>query len=308
MKRPKLRIPQEWRSRSFWLESGQAYLYLLPAVAILAMFTFYPFFYAFRLSLFKWSPVHPPGDYVGLANYAKIFADKWFWNAVRNTFIYVGTSVPITLFLALLVANLLNKPLRFRAFARTSFFLAYITPLVAVAMVWTWMYNWHFGLFNYILGLFGGSLINWLVDRRYALLTVIILSVWRFVGYQAIILLAGLQNIDKMYYDAAKVDGATGFRVWRHVTIPLLTPQIFFVFIISLIGSFKVFTEIYVLFAGRPGPLNSAETLVFYILRKGYIEGNQLGAAAAASVFLFAVIFAFTVFQLAVTQRRVHYQ
>ena len=154
-----------------------------------------------------------------------------------------------------------------RAFARTSFFLAYITPLVAVAMVWSWMYNWHFGLFNYILGLFGGSLINWLMDPNLSLLTVIILSVWRFVGYQAIILLAGLQNIDKMYYDAAKVDGASGFRVWWHVTIPLLTPQIFFVFIMSLIGSFKVFTEIYVLFSGTPGPMKSAETVSYTHLR-----------------------------------------
>jgi multiple sugar transport system permease protein len=308
VRRPKLSIPYEWKSRSFWLESCQAYLYLLPAVAILAVFTFYPFFYAFRLSLFKWSVVHPPGEYVGLANFSKIFADRWFWNAVKNTFIYVGTSVPITLFLALLVANLLNKPLRGRTFARTSFFLAYITPLVAVAMVWSWMYNWHFGLFNYILGLFGVKLINWLMDPKLSLLAVIILSVWRFVGYQAIILLAGLQNIDKMYYDAAKVDGATGFRVWWHVTIPLLTPQIFFVFIMSMIGSFKVFTEIYVLFSGTPGPLKSAETLVYYILRKGRFDGTQLGIAAAASVFLFVVIFAFTVVQLLVTQRKVHYQ
>lgn len=308
MRRPKLRVPDDWRARSFWLETGQAYLYLLPALAVLAVFTFYPFFSAFKLSLFKWSVVRPPGTYIGLQNYTKIFSDKYFWNAVWNTFYYVGVSVPVTLFLALLVANLLNKPLRLRAFARTSFFLAYITPLVAVAMVWSWMYNWHYGLLNYFLGLFGVNLINWLMDPKFAMPAVILMSVWRFVGYQAIILLAGLQNIEKQYYDAAKVDGASGFRVWWNVTIPLLTPQIFFVFIISLIGSFKVFTEIYVLFSGTPGPLRSAETLVYYILRVGRFDGNLLGRAAAASVFLFAVIFAFTLVQLFVTQRKVHYQ
>lgn len=205
------RIPNHWKYRSFWLESCQAYLYLLPAFAILAVFTFYPFFSAFRLSLYKWSAIHPPGTYVGLQNYTRIFADRHFWNAVWNTFYYVGVSVPVTLFVALLVANLLNKPLRGRVFARTSFFLAYITPLVAVAMVWSWMYNWHYGLLNYFLSLLGINLVNWLMDPKFAMPAVIIMSVWRFVGYQAIILLAGLQNIDQMYYDAAKVDGASGF-------------------------------------------------------------------------------------------------
>jgi len=137
---------------------------------------------------------------------------------------------------------------------------------------------------------------------------VIIMSIWRYVGYEAIILLAGLQSIDKMYYEAARVDGASGFQVWRKVTVPLLTPQIFFVFIISLIGSFKVFTEIYVLFGGTAGPLRSAETLVYYIMRQGFFGTNHLGRAAAASVVLFGIIFVFTLFQLMITQKRVHYQ
>ncbi len=269
---------------------------------------FYPFFSAFRLSVFKWNVVHPPGTYIGLGNYSHIFHDKYFWRALWNTFYYVGINVPVTLFLALLVANLLNKGLRFLTFARTSYFLAYITPLVAVSMVWRWLYNWQYGLVNYFLGFFGIDLINWLADKRYALPAVIIMSIWRFVGYEAIILLAGLQGIDKMYYEAARIDGASGFQVWRKVTVPLLTPQIFFVFVISLIGSFKVFTEIYVLFSGTSGPLKSAETLVYYIMRQGFFGTNHLGRAAAASVVLFAIIFIFTLFQLQITQKRVHYQ
>jgi len=301
-------IPDEWRSRVFWKDTAAAYIYILPALAILGIFVFYPFFSAFRLSTFKWSVVRPPGTYIGLGNYTYIFHDKYFWQALWHTFYYVGINVPVTLFLALLVANLLNKKLRFLTFARTAYFLAYITPLVAVGMVWKWLYNWQYGLFNYFLGLFGSSLINWLGDKHLALPAVIIMSVWRFVGYEAIILLAGLQNIDQMYYEAARIDGASGFQVWRKVTIPLLTPQIFFVFIISLIGSFKIFTEVYVLFTGTSGPLRSAETLVYYIMRQGFFSTPHLGRAAAASVILFGIIFFFTILQLQITQRRVHYQ
>lgn len=301
-------MPQEWKRLSYWRETGEAYLYLLPALIILGVFVFYPFFSAFRLSVFKWNVVRPPGTYIGLGNYSYIFHDKYFWRALWNTFYYVGINVPVTLLLALLVANLLNKGLRFLTFARTSYFLAYITPLVAVSMVWKWLYNWQYGLVNYFLGFFGVDLINWLGDKRYALPAVIIMSIWRFVGYEAIILLAGLQGIDKMYYEAARIDGASGFQVWRKVTVPLLTPQIFFVFVISLIGSFKVFTEIYVLFSGTSGPLKSAETLVYYIMRQGFFGTNHLGRAAAASVVLFVIIFIFTLFQLQITQKRVHYQ
>ena len=300
----------------YWRDSLTAYWYLLPAFAILAVFTFYPFFSAFRLSLFRWDLLDPPGKYIGFANYRYVFRDKAFWNALWNTFTYVGVTVPITIFLALLVASLLNKGLRFLSFARTSYFLAYISPLVAVSMVWRWMYNADYGLLNYLLSLIGKlpfihiNPVEWLRDPRYALTAVIIMSVWRFVGYDAIILLAGMQGIEKQYYDAAKVDGASGFQTWRKVTVPLLTPQIFFILVMSLIGSFKVFTEVYVLHSGTSGLLKSADTLVFYILRmSGRVGGGsmRLGLAAAASVILFAIIFAFTVFQMTVTQKRVHY-
>lgn len=307
-KRLRLSIPTEWKTLSYWKDTGRAYMYLLPAMAILGMFVFYPFFSAFRLSLFKWNVVRPPGTFIGLGNYTYIFHDKYFWRALWHTFYYVGINVPVTLIIALLVASLLNKKLKFLTFARTSYFLAYITPLVAVSMVWRWIYNWQYGLLNYILGLFGVPMIDWLNDTRFAIPVVIIMSVWRFVGYEALILLAGLQGIDKMYYEAAEIDGASGFQVWRKITVPLLTPQIFFVFIISLIGSFKVFTEIFVLFSGTSGRLKSAETLVYYIMRIGFFGTQHMGRAAAASIVLFGIIFVFTIFQLQITQKRVHYQ
>ncbi|MBN1858884.1 sugar ABC transporter permease [Candidatus Bipolaricaulota bacterium] len=304
-KRP---MPDEWRSRTFWKDTGWAYIYLLPALIILGIFTFYPFFSTFRLSLYRVSFTNFPGTYVGLDHFRYIFGDRYFWRALWNTLIIVGTSVPITLLLALVVANLLNKSLRFRTFARTSFFLSYITPMVAVIMVWQLMYNESFGLINYLIGLIGVDRIAWLNSPQYALPAVIILSIWRYVGYQAIILLAGMQGIDQMYYEAAKIDGASGFQVWRKITVPLLTPQIFFLLIISMIGSFKMFTEVYVLFTGTSGPLKSAETLVYYIMRQGFFFTPHYGRAAAASIVLFAIIFIVTLFQMQVAKKRVHYQ
>ena len=300
-------IPDEWRSPTFWKDTGWAYLYLAPALIILGLFTFYPFFQAFRLSLYEVKLTDFPGTYIGFEHFRWIFADRYFWNALWNTLYIVGINVPITIFLALLVASLLNKSLRFRTFARTSFFLSYITPMVAVIMVWRLMYNESYGLLNYVLDWFGVHRIAWLNDQRFALPALIILNVWRYVGYQAIILLAGMQGIDQMYYEAARIDGASGFQVWRKITVPLLTPQIFFLLIISMIGSFKIFTEVLVLFNG-PGQLKSAETLVYYIIRHGFQGRQLLGRAAAASIILFALIFVVTLVQMQVAKRRVHYQ
>jgi len=303
-KRP---FPGEWRTPTFWRETAWAYIYLAPSLVILAVFTFYPFFSAFRLSLYKVSFTSFPGTYIGLDHFLYIFGDKYFWRSLVNTLVIVGTSVPITLFLALAVASLLNKPLRFRTFARTSFFLSYITPMVAVIMVWRLMYNESYGLLNYFIGLFNINRIAWLSRPEYALPSVIILNVWRYVGYQAIILLAGMQGIDQMYYEAALIDGASGFQVWRKITVPLLTPQIFFLLIISLIGSFKIFTEVFVLFNG-PGPLKAAQTLVYYIMQQGFFGTPHYGRAAAASIVLFAIIFVVTLVQMQIAKRRVHYQ
>jgi len=301
-------LPDEWRSPTFWKDTAWAYIYLAPALIILAIFTFYPFFSTFRLSLYRVSFTDFPGRYVGLAHFRYLLGDRYFWRALVNTLIIVGTSVPITLILALMVANLLNKPLRLRTFARTSFFLSYITPMVAVIMVWQLMYNESFGLINYLIGLFGIDRIAWLNSPKYALPAVIILSIWRYVGYQAIILLAGMQGIDQMYYEAARIDGASGFQVWRKITVPLLTPQIFFLLIISMIGSFKMFTEVYVLFTGTSGPLKAAETLVYYIMRQGFFFTPHYGRAAAASIVLFVIIFLVTLLQMQIAKRRVHYQ
>jgi multiple sugar transport system permease protein len=309
-----MRVPPTWRRRGFWAETAQAYVFLLPALLVIGVFTIYPFFNAFvlstqRVSLAKMVDGELIPFYrepVGAANFLSLLRDRDFGRALVQTSVYVGVTVPLTLALALVLATFLNKGLRLRPFLRLAAFLPYITPVVAISLVWQWIYNRDLGLLNYFLGFLGADPVNWLNDPRWTLPAVIILNVWRFVGYQAVILLAGMQSIDKEYYDAAKVDGAGGLRTWWHVTVPLLTPQIFFVFLIGLIGAFKVFEEIMILFQG-PGPLKSGLTMVYYIFNQGF-ERFRFGQAAAASVVLFAIIFAVSLLQLTVTQRRVHYE
>ncbi len=390
----KRRIPGEWKSKRFWKETVEAYVYLLPTLAVLGLFTFYPFVNAFLYSAYDIGTRTVPGEVllvvaegveewvgalrrgrvpeplstflvgrygldpqnlwvrlrqpdrwvlrdegaqrefvvlkeggtltvrpavtrwdlrpVGWANFQAVFADRDFHKSLINTTIYVIVSVPITLGLALLLATLLNQAVRGRALFRTANFLPYITPWVAVAMVFRWIYNRDIGLLNYFLSSLARplgvhlSVWDWLNDPRLAMPALILMQVWRFTGYQALILLAGMQGIDREYYEAARVDGASSFQTWWKVTVPLLTPQIFFLLIISLIGSFRIFEEVMILFMGA-GPQNSALTMVYYIFRKAF-ESGQYGPASAASVILFAIIFALSLFQLTVVQRRVHYE
>jgi multiple sugar transport system permease protein len=296
-------------------ENLEAYLYLLPVLLILGMFTIFPLFRAFQISLFRW-PVFGPKEFVGFANYIKLVGDREFWKALRNTAYYVAGSVPITLLLAMGVAVLLNTRLRGRVVARSGFFISYITPVVAVSLVWRWIFHRFYGLLNYGLEWITSrpplewwvdfSAIDWLNEPRFAIPALIIIGVWQFVGYQAIILLAGLQNIDRQYYEAARVDGANAWHTFRHITVPLLTPQIFFLLIISMIGAFQLFTQVFVLFVGNPGPGDAAMTIVFYIYEKGFRE-FKMGIASAASYILFAVIFVLTMIQFRLSRRWVHY-
>jgi len=289
-------------------------LYLLPAFFVMSLFTFYPFINALIMSFQDVRPVAMVDGvpipfyrtYVGLANFRVLFSDRHFIQALTQTSIYVVVSVPLTLGLAVLLATALNQALRMQSLLRLAYFIPYITPVVALAMVWTWIYHDRVGLLNYLLGLFGVSRIRWLNDPAFALPAIILFNVLRFVGYQALILLAGMQNIDRTYYEAARVDGASSMGAWRHITLPLLTPQLFFVFLISLMGAYRIFDEVFILFAGGAGPLGRARTIVFYLVDQAF-NNFRLGRAAAASVVLFGIIFVLALFQITVTQRRVHY-
>ncbi|ADA66481.1 binding-protein-dependent transport systems inner membrane component [Thermotoga petrophila RKU-10] len=244
----------------------------------------------------------------GLVNFLLDAKDKnLFLKALTNTLYYVILSVPSQIFLSLMIALLLNSNVKFRVFFRTAYFIPFVTSVVAISLVWKWIFNDEFGLLNYILSLFNIEPISWLKDERWTIPTIAIVSVWKTVGYDAVIFLAGLQNIDRSYYEAAEVDGASSLQKFFYITWPLLSPTTFFLLIVSLIGAFKVFAEVYVLYDGLPGPYNnSGMTLVYYVFDLFYRQ-QRMGIASAAAYILFAIILIFTFIQYRVGRRAVEY-
>lgn len=243
-------------------------------------------------------------EIVNYLSMAKEEAD--FLKAIWNTSYYVLLSMPITIFLSLIIALLFYQEIKGKVFFRTIYFVPFVTSVVAVSLVWQWIFNDN-GLLNYILSLFGSDKILWLKDEKWTIPTIAIISIWKLVGYYSIIFLAGLQNIDKSYYEAAEVDGATTWQKFAYITWPLLSPTTFFVLIVSMIGAFKVFSEIFVLYSGLPGPYNnSGLTVVYYVFEKFYGE-QRMGQASAAAYVLFGIILIFTFIQFVAGKKRVHY-
>jgi len=230
-----------------------------------------------------------------------------FLKALYNTTYYVILTVPITLAISLGVALLLNKNIKFRAAFRTAYFIPFVTSVVAISLVWQWIFNDDYGILNYFLSFFHIDRIAWLKDERWTIPTVAIVSIWKTIGYDAVIFLAGLQNIDKFYYEAADVDGANSFQKFMYITWPLLSPTTFFLTIVSFIGAFKVFTEIFVLYQGLPGPYNkSGLTMVYYVFDLFYNQ-QRMGLACAAAYLLFGIILIFTIIQYTVGKKMVEY-
>lgn len=292
---------------SFWKETFWAYVYLLPTLVVLGTFSFWPLIRSFKISLFDWNVLKNSGTFIGFQNYAELFTDPEFGSALWHTVYYALVSTPVTMIVAMFIAILLNQKLRFRDWFRTAFFLPWITPMVAGASVFVWLFNADYGLVNHILGFVGLGDFRWLNTPALAIPLLIIFGVWKFLGFQVVLFLAGLQNIPEHYYEAAKVDGANRFQLFRHVTLPLLTPTTFFVLIISMIGAFKVFTQVYVLWSGTAGPLDSAQTIVMFFFQKGF-NNFEFGYASAAAYILFFIVFILTAINMRLSKRWVHYQ
>jgi multiple sugar transport system permease protein len=299
--------------RRFWSDSALAYLFLLPSILILGTFSFYPVIKAFVMSLYEWKALSPVHTFIGLENYRELFQgffdlghDHDFRRALWNTLVYIVGTVPLEIALSLGVALLLNKKLRFRPLYRLAFFTPYVTTVVAVAIVWRWLYDENYGLIKQILGWFHIGAPKFLLDPHWSMFTIIVVAIWKSLGYTTVIYLAGLQNVDKELMNAAKVDGASGWQVFRHVTWPLLSPTTFFVAITSMIGAFKVFTEIFVLYGGQPGKGRSALTIVYFIVEQAR-DRYDLGFASAAGYVLFFIVILVTLLQLWYAKRHVHY-
>lgn len=275
----------------------QAFLYLLPMLIFIGIFTVYPIFKSIDMSFYT--------DYNiftgivakrGIGNYVEIFQDPQFYAALKNTALYVVWVVPSSLIISLFIAILLNEIPKVRGLFRTVYFLPFVTSTVAISIVWSWLYHSNYGLINYILGWVGLDPINWLNSSEMAMPAVIIMAIWKGLGFNILLLLVGLGNINDNYYKAAKVDGANAWQRFRRITLPLLRPTIFLLTVISVINGFKVFDEVFALFNGRPGPAGSATTLVYYLYRKFY-EQYDYGMAAATGIVLFGIVLILTVIQ-----------
>ena len=248
------------------------------------------------------------GKSYGIIDYFLDASEKnLFFKALTNTTYYVILTVPIGIALSLLIALLLNNDIRLKAFFRTSFFVPFVTSTVAVGLIWKWLFNDDVGLLNYFLTAIGLQPVKWLKDAKWTIPTVSIVSIWKSVGYNAMIFLAGLQSIDTFYYEAAEVDGANSFQKFTKITWPLLSPTTFFLLIVSVIGSFKVFQEVFILYDGLPGPYgNSGMTMVYYVFDLFYRQ-QRMGIASAAAYLLFLVILVFTFIQYRVGDKVVEY-
>lgn len=285
------------RSQALW-----AYAFLSLSVLGLFIFSILPIVAAFGLSFVDWTLLSPP-EWAGLSNFQRLLTDDYFWNALKNTFYYVAGVMPgiaISLFLAIL----LNQKLKFTTIYRVLYYLPTITMWVAIALVWKWLYSPQYGLVNWALGLVGIKGPAWLSDPNWAMPAQIFTSWWKGAGYNMLILLAGLQGIPEIYYEAASIDGANWWQKFRHVTLPLLTPTIYFVVVMTFIGSFGVFSQIYIMTEGGPG---QATTTIIYYLYTNAFKYFDVGYADVLAIAFFIVVFVFTMVQTQLQKRWVHY-
>ncbi|MCL1997556.1 MAG: sugar ABC transporter permease [Turicibacter sp.] len=287
---------------TFW-----ALLYLSPALVILVIFSLYPVVRSFYTGFFtEYNFFTHEVMARGIDNFIFIFNDRLFILALRNTFIFVFGVVPISVAISLGLAILLNSGVKFAPFFRSVYLLPFVTSTIAIASVWNWIYHTNHGIMNWFLGLFGVDPIAWITHPDHAMTALVIMSIWSSLGFNIVIFLAGLQTVNKQLYLAAKVDGASAFHRFTTVTLPMISPSLFFVSVMSVIGSFRVFGSVFALFQSTPGPVNSALTVVYYVYMQFY-ENWNFGVASAAALVLFAIIFIFTLIQMLVGRKLVHY-
>jgi multiple sugar transport system permease protein len=266
-----------------------------------------PTLYSMSISFHEWAIISDQKPWVGLDNYTKLLKDEVFRQSLKNTFVYVLVGVPAQLAIGLAIALLLQRVNRFTGFFRTLYFIPYVTSAVAVAWVWRWMLQEHGGLVNEVLALFGIAAQPFLGSTTQAIYAITAAIVWQGLGFSMVIFLAGLEAIPTMFYEAARLDGAGRWAIFRHITLPLLNPTIVFSAIIGTIRYLQVFTEVYSMSSqASGGPLNSTKTLVLFIYQEAF-QSFKMGYAAAATVVLFVIIMIITVIQSKVITRKFEY-
>lgn len=287
-------------------EALYGYLFIAPVVLGLALFYTLPSVASLGLSFTDWDGLSAPG-FSGLANFTALMQDEVYIRSIVNTLIITFVSVPLNIAIATVLAVLLNQKIKGRTVYRTMYFLPVITMPIAVGMVWRWLYNSEYGLINYFLRMVHLPGPNWLTDERFILFSIVLVIVWSSVGYNAIILLSGLQGIASTYYEAASLDGAGPFYRFFRITLPLVTPSLFFVLIISLINTFQTFDLIFIMMGSQASALDSTRTIVYSIWENGFKYSN-MGYASAQALVLFLIILVITIAQVYFQKKWVHYQ
>jgi|YelNatPaOPRAMG01_1025707.scaffolds.fasta_scaffold00043_14 multiple sugar transport system permease protein len=285
-------------------EEKDFFLFSSPWWLGLVLFVIGPMIASIVISFTQWDIITAP-KWVGLRNYIRLFRDDpLFWKSLRVTAVYTFVLVPLQLVLSLLVSVLLNQRVRGLGLFRTLFYLPTVLPVVASALLWLWILNPE-GILNFVVGLFGIPRQNWLTDERLALPSIMLMSLWGTFGTSMVIFLAGLQGVPESLYDAARIDGANWWARFRYVTLPMISPVVFFNFLMGVIGTFQVFTQGYLLTDGRPN--NSTLFYVLYLYRSGF-EYLKMGYASAMAWVLFAIIFVLTLLILRSSSLWVYYE
>jgi sn-glycerol 3-phosphate transport system permease protein len=282
-----------------------AWLLLLPALVLLVAFTHWPAVATVIDSLYATPQGSRPPPFVGLDNYDGLIADPVFWQALRNNAVYAVVTIPISVVLALVMALAVNHALPGRAALRMAYFLPTMLPMIAVANIWLFFYTPDYGLFDRIVGLFGGGRHNWLGDPATALPAMMLVAVWKEAGFFMIFYLAALQTMPTDLKEAAALEGSSWWNYFRRVTLPLLMPTSLFVLVNAVINAFRVIDHVVVMTRG--GPDNATTLLLFYIYETGFRFWDT-GSAAAATVVLLAILGALAAFQFGVLGRRIHYR
>jgi len=280
-------------------------LFLLPALSFYFVFELFPIFYSLYISFFEW---HIIGDvrFVGLENYFKMFSDPVFIVALRNTFIYTIVTVPTQIFFGLAIALLLNQKIRGKVTFRALYYIPVITSWTVVSLIWKWIYDPVYGFLNYVLLSLGAirEPVRWLQDPSVALCAVMLVTIWKGIGWNMVIFLAGLQTIPQSLYDAALIDGANRWRRFRYITLPLLRPVIATVTVLLTIGALNAFVQIYILTAG--GPLHSTEVINTYLYKNAFSYLN-FGYASSMAMFLLALTLTISIVQRKVLSKKIEY-
>ena len=282
------------------------YGFIAPVTLGLIVFYFYPFFQVIIDSFYKIGSFDKRMGLVGFDNYRKMFTDEQMWGTLRNTFEYVIIIVPVTVIFSLLIAVLLNTKVKGISIFRVIYFLPAITMAAAVSMVWRWIFNGDYGILNAMLIAMGKEPVMWLNGKSTALLSICIVSIWGNIGYYMIILLAGIQGISKGYYEAADIDGANAFQKFFKITLPLITPTLFYVVIMIIISTFQTFDGIYLMIGTKANAIKYTQSVVMYFYRQAFDYSNK-GYASAIAVFLFVIIMAITALQMKVQKKWVNY-